>query len=59
MRDLNKIRLQHNPTTFKNANEALAYCLRFCPHFRKGCAVDCEIRKYWKIPPHGPKYPEE
>jgi len=41
----------HNPT------EALAYCLHRCPKHKLGCAVDCNIRKVFKIPPHGSVYP--
>lgn len=56
VRALDKLKLTHNPRTFKNASEALAHCLRYCRHFENGCAIDCAIRKFWKIPPHGPNY---
>jgi len=46
-----------DPKFLKNASEALNYCLMECRDFKDGCAVDCKIRKHFKIPPHGDKYP--
>ena len=45
----------------KTKSQALNYCLLVCQKgkFQVGCAVDCELRKKWKIPPHGDKYYEE
>jgi len=59
MRDLNKTKLRHDPRIFQDEREALGYCLRYCQQFKNGCALDCQIRKHWKIPPHGNKYPQE
>jgi len=42
----------------RNAKDAVYYCTQECPDFHDGCAVDCKIRKHFKIPPHGNKYPE-
>ena len=42
----------------KDSKDALHYCLFECPNHHLGCAVDCPIRKKFKIPPHGTKYPE-
>jgi len=43
----------------KNRKDAIRYCTQECPKHELGCAVDCELRKRFKIPPHGDKYPEE
>jgi len=37
--------------------EALDFCINRCPRSGFGCAVDCELRKRFKIPPYGTKYP--
>ncbi len=42
----------------RNAKDAIYYCTQECPEHKLGCAVDCELRKHFKIPPHGNKYPE-
>ena len=41
----------------ENPQQALFYCLRYCPDHKEGCAIECKIRKHFKIPPHGEKYP--
>ena len=43
----------------RNAYEALRYCQDECPDFKLGCAAECKIRKHFKIPPHGEKYPKQ
>jgi len=40
-----------------DATDALNYCILECGKHKLSCAVDCAIRKYFKIPPHGPVYP--
>ena len=42
----------------KSKSQALNYCLLKCQKAQLGCAYECEIRKQWKIPPHGDKYYE-
>jgi len=42
---------------FKDSYEALKYCIFECKEFSLGCSLNCELRKKYKIPPHGPKYP--
>lgn len=42
----------------QDAEDALHYCLHECPNQKFGCAKDCSIRKRFKIPPHGSKYPK-
>jgi len=49
--------LQVGGFILENPQQALYYCLNFCPHFQEGCAIECKIRKHFKIPPHGEKYP--
>lgn len=44
---------------FKNPYEALQYCIYECNEFKQGCSLDCELRKKYKIPPHGPAYPKK
>lgn len=39
-------------------SQALNYCLLVCNEAKLGCAVDCEIRERWKIPPQGEHYYE-
>ena len=41
----------------KTAADALNYCLQQCPNHTLGCAKDCKIRRLFRIPPHGAKYP--
>jgi len=50
-----------NIRDIKTKSQALNYCLLICrkSHAVLGCAYDCELRKKWKIPPHGNKYYEE
>jgi hypothetical protein len=50
--------IPQKPEDIKSKSGALNYCILVC---RKslttlGCARECEIRKKWKIPPHGDKY---
>ena len=49
--------LQAGPFILENPQQALYYCLNFCPRLQFGCAKNCKIRKHFKIPPHGEKYP--
>jgi hypothetical protein len=44
-------------STFKTAEEAMRFCLHECPYKKPGCALDCPIRKAFRIPPFGAKYP--
>jgi hypothetical protein len=47
------------PSQIKSKNQALNYCILECPRRNEvGCASECEIRKRWKLPPHGDKYYE-
>jgi hypothetical protein len=53
--------IPNKPDEIKSKAQALNYCLLVC---RKslttlGCAYECEIRKKWKIPPHGDRYYDE
>lgn len=53
-----KICIPESPKEVKTKSQALNYCLLAC---RKsvnvlGCALDCPLRKKWKIPPHGSRY---
>jgi len=34
------------------------YCIAECRRFRLGCAVKCELRHLYRLPPHG-EYPFE
>ena len=48
-----------NPKLIRTKSEALNYCVLECPKRNTlGCALECEIRKKWGIPPHGDKYYE-
>jgi len=48
-----------SPDKIRSKSQALNYCLLECPRRNTlGCAVDCEIRKQWKLPPHGDSYYE-
>ena len=49
--------LQVGGFILNNPQQALFYCLNYCPRFENGCAKECKIRKHFKIPPHGRKYP--
>jgi hypothetical protein len=51
----------------KTKSQALDYCLKRClngpdrgvpqkSRWINGCALNCELRKKWRIPPHGKKY---
>jgi hypothetical protein len=42
----------------KGKMSALNYCLLSCRKNGLGCALDCGLRRRWKIPPHGDKYYE-
>jgi len=41
---------------FKTYEEFWCYCFGQCRDYRVGCAVDCELRKRFGIPPHGKSY---
>ena len=47
----------------KTALDALRWCSLYCPHIRSmelgetGCALTCELRRHFGIPPHGDKFP--
>ncbi len=41
----------------KSSKEALDWCLHNCPRHEQTCAANCDLRKKWKIPPHGKRYP--
>ena len=41
---------------FKKYEEFWRYCFGQCRDFKVGCAVDCEVRKQLRIPPHGRSY---
>lgn len=43
----------------RTRKQAIYFCTQKCPNFKLGCAVDCVLRKRFKIPPHGSKYPKE
>jgi len=47
-----------NVRNIRTKMQALNYCLLTCKNRMLGCAVDCEIRRKWKLPPHGEKYYE-
>ena len=49
--------LQVDRFVLETPEQALYYCLNYCPRLSYGCAKTCEIRRHFKIPPHGPKYP--
>lgn len=44
---ISKTRVLHN------RKEAIYYCTQECPDYKLGCAVDCKLRKRFKIPSHG------
>jgi len=46
-------------TYLRTAEDAMHYCLLECQKQKFGCAVGCEIRIHWKIPPHGSRYPKQ
>jgi hypothetical protein len=54
-----KLGIVTNIRDIQNRSQALNYCLLPCPHGNVGCAIDCELRKKWKIPPHGDQFYEE
>ena len=50
--------IPQKPDDIKSKSDALNYCILVCRKTTLGCVVECEIRKKWKIPPHGEKYYE-
>jgi len=41
---------------FRGKCEALSFCLQRCRLEALGCAVDCPLRRHFRIPPHGDSY---
>jgi len=41
---------------FRAKCEAFRFCLQRCRLETLGCAIDCPLRKHFKIPPHGDSY---
>jgi len=41
---------------FRTKREAFRFCLESCRLETLGCALDCPLRRHFKIPPHGEAY---
>jgi len=41
---------------FRTKAEALKFCMRDCGAEDLGCAVNCPLRRHFRIPPHGESY---
>ena len=41
----------------KSAKDAVRYCTLYCAERGLGCALTCKLRKHFKIPPFGDKWP--
>jgi len=47
----------NNQVVLRDACDAVYYCSVECSVRVLGCAVDCRVRKYFGLPPHGNKWP--
>jgi len=53
----NRIVVRNGKKRITTAQQAIHYCVMECPiRGALGCALDCELRKRFHIPPHGDKY---
>jgi hypothetical protein len=62
--NVKQLALGYHKPQIRTKQHALKYCLEQCPKrnnpvLNLGCAIDCQIRKNFKLPPHGEFYTSE